>query len=69
MMTEVRPNTTMSLPFWEGSDLLMHPYWKQYRQDIEAIPAAAHYAMGLFVGVAGIVGIAGNLLVIYVFST
>lgn len=49
--------------------LYFHPHWHAYRQYLENIPDIIFYALGLYMAVVGFIGITGNFLVLYFFST
>ena len=65
---DIYDNTTTlddtSDPFWDQLPFA-HEYWHQF--DIEGIPAEYHYAVAIWMTFFGIIGVVGNLLVIYTF--
>lgn len=50
--------------WWYNPTMEVHPHWKQFDQ----VPDAVYYALGIFIGICGIIGCAGNGIVIYLFT-
>ncbi len=55
-------------PYFDNPELIFHPHWRLYREVIDNIPDAAHYVLGLYIAFVGVIGITGNIVVIYLFA-
>ena len=55
--------------YLNGTDLVLHPHWKLYEDEILSVPAYIHYLIGIYIAIVGIMGTLGNALVIYIFAT
>ena len=51
-------------PFWSRIPFAL-PYWRQF--DMTIVPDYQHYITSVWMTVAGVLGVCGNLLVIYTF--
>ena len=57
--------TNLTESIYDTYGYFIHPHWKQY----PLIPAHYHYLVGIYITLVGISGIAGNSIVIWIFST
>jgi hypothetical protein len=61
--------TEEAVEYLNGTDLVMHPHWKMYEEELLNVPPFHHYLIGIYIAVVGIMGTLGNALVIYIFAT
>jgi hypothetical protein len=57
--------TNLTESIYDTYGYYIHPHWKQF----PLIPAYYHYIVGIYITLVGISGIAGNSIVIWIFST
>jgi len=50
--------------WWYNPSIDVHPHWREFDQ----VPDAVYYALGIFIGICGIIGCGGNGIVIYLFT-
>lgn len=60
--------TTTAAAAAAARDLYLHPHWLRYIDVIDSAPDAFFYALGVYITVVCIVGVLGNLTVIYIFA-
>ena len=63
LTTDVYNATTSSI--YDTYDYFIHPHWKQFG----LVPDHWHYIVGIYITIVGIIGIIGNSVVIWTFST
>nr|AGL94564.1 rhabdomeric opsin 3 [Platynereis dumerilii] len=51
------------------NDLYFHPHWRSYRPFLEELPDIIHWVIGVYIAIVGMIGVIGNFLVIFFFST
>ena len=58
---------TVSSPPATGDYLFIHPHWLKYRDDIDNVPDAFMFAIGVYITIVCLTGVMGNVGVILVF--